>query len=232
VISNIRQGGGSTFGVLTSITMKAFPSAPFISAVGILGTAPGGEEAYWDVLANVLSQYASLDAQHISVYSFCYTQYTNPALGIIDPVVAYYGSFHMQGLYPGNTSESLVAAIGTLLNSSTAAYPDQFLTTIVDSQTYPDFWAWWNVNPQGSESAGGDILLGSRLLDETALSANLTALKEAIKIAGSSGTLQPYLVAGRGVQNAKPRGGSNAVNPAWRKALSHTSRLFNFLKGG
>jgi hypothetical protein len=70
VISNIRQGGGSTFGVLTSITMKAFPSAPFISAVGILGTAPGGEEAYWDVLANVLSQYASLDAQHISVYSF------------------------------------------------------------------------------------------------------------------------------------------------------------------
>jgi hypothetical protein len=126
----------------------------------------------------------------------------------------------------------LTPSISQYTHSSTAAYPDQFLTTIVDSQTYPDFWAWWNVNPQGSESAGGDILLGSRLLDENALSANLTALKEAIKIAGSSGTLQPYLVAGRGVQNAKPRGGSNAVNPAWRKALSHTSRLFNFLKGG
>jgi hypothetical protein len=110
--------------------------------------------------------------------------------------------------------ETLVAATGTVLNSSTAAYPGQFVTRIVESETYPDFWAWWNVNPQGSESAGGDILIGSRLLDEKALSANLTALKEAIKIAGSSGTLQPYLVAGRGVQNSKPRGGSNAINPA------------------
>jgi hypothetical protein len=54
-LSNILQGGDSTFGVLTSITVKAFPSAPFISAFGILGTAPGGEEACWDVLANVLS---------------------------------------------------------------------------------------------------------------------------------------------------------------------------------
>jgi len=29
-------------------------------------------------------------------------------------------------------------------------------------------------------------------------------------------------VSGKGVHNAKPRGGSNAINPAWRKAYVHS----------
>jgi hypothetical protein len=62
------------------------------------------------------------------------------------------------------------------------------------------------------------------LLDEATLSGNQTALKEALKgYIGegltASGTL--YLLGGKGVWDAQPRGGSDAVNPAWRKALGH-----------
>jgi hypothetical protein len=33
-----------------------------------------------------------------------------------------------------------------------------------------------------------------------------------------------YMVSGKGVWNSKPRGGSDAVNPAWRKTLIHAGK--------
>jgi hypothetical protein len=66
-------------------------------------------------------------------------------------------------------------------------------------------------------------MLGSRLLDETALTANLTALQAALKVFAYGVGLQCVLVGGGKFNDFVPRGGS-AVNPAWRKTILHLSK--------
>ncbi len=78
-------------------------------------------------------------------------------------------------------------------------------------------------------SAGYHTYVGRRLLDGPALTANLTATKEAFTQFSGSGIGTAYLVAGRGVWNAQPRGGSDAASPAWRKAYIHASKLHRTL---
>jgi hypothetical protein len=74
-------------------------------------------------------------------------------------------------------------------------------------------------------------MVGSRLLDAEALTANLTAVKVALQgfIAPGGGQANVDFISGKGVWNAVPRGGSDAVNPAWRKALIHMSKYICLL---
>lgn len=141
--------------------------------------------------------------------------------GITEPVDAFFAPFLMPALHPENTSDSLVAAINKLFDEATAGAPIQFMRNVIP-QAYPDFWAWYNIS-NGPLDAGFDQYLGSRLLDRKALTQNLTAVAAAFKAATPSGSVtSAYLVGGKGVMHAKPRGGSNAVNSAWRKAYVHS----------
>jgi len=220
ITANFKQGGGSTFGVITSVTFKAFPSAPYATVLAVLATLPG-TQAFWVATANVLSQFPMLNDQGISGYTFIAPNITSAALNITSPIDAYYGIFNLPLLYPGNSSASLAAAINNVFATATAAYPFQFLKSVTPT-LYPDFYSWYAIN-NGPLSAGQDYVVGSRLLDEEALTSNLTALVEAFQTAtppGSSSSV--YLVGGKGVWDVVPRGGSDAVNPAWRKALVHS----------
>jgi hypothetical protein len=206
---------------MTSVTFKAFPSSPYATALAFLATVPG-TEAFWDATANVLAQFPKLNDQGISGYTFISPGYTNPAINITTPVDAYYGVFNLPLLHPGNSSASLTSAISEVFATATAAYPLQFMTSVIPT-LYKDFYSYYVVN-NGPLNAGFDVLVGSRLLDEEALTNNLTAVIEAFKTAtphGSSSNV--YLVGGKGVWDVVPRGGSDAVNPAWRKALVHSS---------
>jgi hypothetical protein len=215
-----KQGGGSTFGVITSVTFKAFPSSPYATVFAFLATAPG-TEAFWEVAANVLSQLPQLNDQGISGYTFVAPGFTSAALNVTIPVDTYYGVFNLPLLYPGNSSASLASAISAVFATATAAYPFQFAKSVTPT-LYKDFYSYYAIN-NGPLDAGSDIVVGSRLLDEEALTSNHTAVKEAFKAATPSGSsTSAYLVGGKGVRNAVPRGGSNAVNPAWRKALVHS----------
>jgi len=125
-------------------------------------------------------------------------------------------------LHPSNSSESLAAAIDKVLQESIAPYPGQFFSSIT-TQTYSDFWDFYSGN-NGPLDGGHDQVLGSRLLDGKALT-NRTAMKEALKIVTADGDIfSVYLVGGKNVMDAKPRGGSNAVNSAWRKAYVHSRK--------
>ena len=209
---------------MTSVTIKAFTSAPFAVADFILGTS-NASDAYWSMVAYIISQYPSLSTQGIAGYVFILPNYTNPSLNITTPLAAYAGEFFLPLLSQSNTSTSLGAAISTVFNASIAPYPGDFISSVLLT-TYPDFYSWFKDN-NGPLDGGFDSLVGSWLLDEKALTGNLTALKEAIKtFTPPDSSSAPYLVSGRGVWNAVPRGGSNAVNPAWRKALMHFSETF------
>jgi hypothetical protein len=89
---------------------------------------------------------------------------------------------------------------------------------------YSYYEAIKNVAPVGSNTA-----VGSRLLDEEALS-NVTSLRSAMKKATPPGTIGNLnLIAGPGLWSAKPAGGSDSVTPAWRKTYIEYGTIFAHL---
>lgn len=95
---------------------------------------------------------------------------------------------------------------------------------IVLSSSFDTWMEYYDLNYDSGES-GGSVYLVSRLLDKDVLTKDLDALSEALKpVLLNDGWLATYLVAGKGVQEAKPRGGGNAVHPAWRKAYVHARK--------
>lgn len=216
------QGGGSTFGVITSVTIKAFPSSTFLTATVFVGTLPGNPN-YLEPVASVLAQYPALGDQGMTGYTFVINNFSSSALGITTAVSGVAGIFMLPALHPENTSESLTTTLQKIADDAVAPFPGQFQTSVTP-QSYPDFWGWYESN-NGPLDAGFDQELGSRLLDAKALT-NGPALKEMFNTVVSDGDiLSMFLVSGKGVHNAQPRGGGNAVNPAWRSSYVHTGRF-------
>ncbi|KAL5319321.1 hypothetical protein ACEPPN_012372 [Leptodophora sp. 'Broadleaf-Isolate-01'] len=216
----MRGGGGSTFGVITSVTIRAFPSTEIHIATFLLSTGPG-TDGFWDAMANILSQYPTLDEQGLSGYAYLAPNFLNPDWNITNPVDGFAGTFLLPALSSSNTSASLERVLKTLFADATAAYPGQFFSS-VSVKSFPDFWAWYK-DSNGPLDAGQNQVLGSWLVDGETLTGNLTVLKEGYRAATPPGHLTSvFLVGGKGVRDAKPRGGGNSVNPAWRKAYIHS----------
>ncbi|KAK0703510.1 hypothetical protein B0T26DRAFT_744309 [Lasiosphaeria miniovina] len=88
----MRGGGGSTFGILTSVTMKTFPS-PQIAATSLYVTTPDTTSPYiFDVVAYVLAQYPSLSDRGVSGYSFFFQALPN----LFDGGATTVGGIYMQ----------------------------------------------------------------------------------------------------------------------------------------
>ncbi|KAH8811453.1 hypothetical protein F5884DRAFT_672266 [Xylogone sp. PMI_703] len=212
----LRGGGGSTFGVITAVTVKAFPPTPFIVSTLSFGTPLLNSETYWNAMAYLASRYPDLSSKHLGGYGFMAsnTTYNNSQIS------AFEGVFVMPALSASNTSASVDAAISPVIANISATYPNQW-GFFLNTTTYPSFYDWFKDN-NGPNNAGIDMAIGSRLLDEKALTSNLTALKLALQSSTApGGTPSLYLVSGKGVRDAVPRGGSNAVLPAWRTSLVH-----------
>lgn len=91
--------------------------------------------------------------------------------------------------------------------------------------SYDSWIDWFDVNYDAG-SAGGGAVIVSRLVGRETYEGDREALIEAYKSASElTGSATVYTVAGKGVQEAKPRGGGNAVNPGWRKALVHSRKF-------
>lgn len=100
-----------------------------------------------------------------------------------------------------------------------ATWPNTFAAA--ELQPYPSFNSWFDVFYDQS-LAGYDGYVGSRLLDEKALASD--DIGESFRLSGGAA----YLVAGKGVRDAKPRGGSLSVTPTWRKAIVHAGTFFRY----
>ena len=99
------------------------------------------------------------------------------------------------------------------------------LATITPNITYyPSMNAWFNDHYDKSP-VGQENLVASRLLDVEALSGNATKTRAALEKFSAGGQATVFMVSGKGVHNAKPRDGGNAVLPAWRKVYVHASEF-------
>jgi hypothetical protein len=137
----------------------------------------------------------------------------------------YFGGFAGIFLLPvrssANTSESLAGAVVPVIDKIQEIWPGLFLSQNFSSE-FPTFYDWW-LPRNGPDFAGVNLMGGSRLLDVEALTANLTALKVGLQGAAGGNTLSIDFISGKGVWDAEPRGGSDAILPAWRTSLIHCS---------
>lgn len=203
--------------------MKVYKT-PKITASGFLiGTSAAAPFKY-DLLAYILSQFPSLSDAGLSGYTNLSPQTPNPAGGS-DEVAGIQGIFAAQDV---NDPEYILKLFKPINDTIQKRWPGavQFIAT---KEEYGSFLEWYDVYfDQGA--AGVTLYLASRLLGEEALGDGKEfrgALEESLIAAGG---LTVHLIAGKGVRDAKPRGGSAAVNPGWRKTYIHASKFKNLKK--
>ncbi|KAL1873923.1 hypothetical protein Daus18300_003795 [Diaporthe australafricana] len=201
----VRGGGGGTFGVITKATLRTFPSPP-IGSMALTIPLPT-DDLLW-VLTTKLFQVTPVLAD-ISISGYIYAFPENSPFFQSGPVLI----FSLVGMNQP-ASQVLDALKNTdiwpeieRLLEATSAYP-----TMKD---YDNHYAWWLDNVDKTP-AGTDFMAASRLLNTEVLSQPFEKLKLALKAAAGTSGLSGILGAGPGVWNARPRGGGNAVNPAWR----------------
>jgi hypothetical protein len=159
--------------------------------------------AYWEAVAYLLAQFPAISANNVSAFTYLY------------PTVA---SFEAVFVLPDPASaSSLEELLAPFLAHVNETYGDQ-VTTSAKSTIFPNLYDTFLVYADAS-GAGVDKVVGSWLLPPATLTDDvmLPALQTFLGTAGG----RLYMVSGKGVWDAEPRGGSDAVNPAWRKALIH-----------
>ncbi|KAH0497556.1 hypothetical protein TgHK011_004854 [Trichoderma gracile] len=215
----MRGGGGSTFGVITSVTLKTHPSPKILGLLYGIITDPK-EPLVYDLITYILSQTPYLMAQGLSGYNLITRDMATPLElpGVPDRVAGILGSSVLQDVESPEAVQELFQPLNDTIRKR---WGDKVQFYVLP--TAYDSWLAWFSNNYDTDPAGGSQYLVSRLLDGQALTGNQQKLKSALQATLTpSGTIAAFMVGGKGVHDARPRGGSNAVNPAWRSAYLHT----------
>lgn len=220
ILISYNQGGGSTFGVITSVTLKTFPS-PKIQAITWTVLIKPNSTFYSDIITYTLSQIPSLMDAGLSGYHFVTNRMPMP---IPDPnLPRTINGFAGVAILPDKTIEETDQLFAPLNHTLAEKWPGE-ASLFKNITSYDSFLSWFNVNyDQGL--AGGNSYLVSRLLSKHTLENITPQSKKAFMTPLSTlGSYAIFMVGGKGVINAKPRGGGNAVNPAWRNAYVHMGK--------
>ncbi len=203
--------------------MKTYPTPKIEQLTLALATTEvANPRPIFDMIAYVLSQFPSLGDDGLSGYSYFFGAIPNPFDGGATTV----GGIFMAVVLQDSSPEAMRTLWDPVLAHVNTTWPGLFQVVYLP-KSFPSFLGWYLENYDTS-AAGQNSYLGSRLLDRAALTADLTKSSAAFErfanssiAAASIGTA--YLVSGKGVHNAHPRGCANAVLPAWRKAYVHAS---------
>lgn len=217
------QGGGSTFGVLISVTVRIYPNVPYTNYIFAYNTT-ANSDTFWNLLTLFHSYLPSISEAGGMGYYFAWPLQTAEP----DPLKAakLVGTFLMPNKSPSE-AVAIMAPMDAAINN--AKWPAKVFSSNF-SIPYPSFSAQWAQNP--SQSVGTDARIGSRLLDKAALTGSQSALKTALrKSTPAPWPMLGHLVAGPGVRNATIPGSSNAVLPAWRKTVTHVVLPRMFVPG-
>ncbi|KAK5174977.1 uncharacterized protein LTR77_000113 [Saxophila tyrrhenica] len=212
----MRGSGGSTFAVLISVTVKAYPSISTGLYTFSYNTT-SDSDTFWAMTAYFHSQLPRLSKAGLFSYYFVYPLMPGVKNESTQGMVA--GEF----LDPGLTAtemQKIVAPMEAELNAADWGDP-VYKGGLADE--HPDFSAFWAKN-NAPQDAGISGKLGSRLLDKKALTSDMAKLKASLRTSTPvPWSILGHLVAGAGTHSPPDGipGSSNAVGPGWRKAYAH-----------
>ncbi|OCT45356.1 isoamyl alcohol oxidase [Cladophialophora carrionii] len=212
----MRGGGGSTFAVLLSVTVRAYPTFP-ITMYSFSYNTTANTDTFWSLLAYFHSQLPELsDAGAMGYY------YMTPNNSLGQPNPARQGMLAGGWILPNKTVQQtnrIFTPLENTLRNNTLGWDDP-VWMMNETLTLPDYTTAWLLisTPQG---VGTEVRLGSRLLDRKALKSDPAKVKRLFKQANTNpqSVILGHLIAGQGVKDVKNGipGGGNAVLPAWRK---------------
>ncbi|UNI19290.1 hypothetical protein JDV02_005483 [Purpureocillium takamizusanense] len=215
----MRGGGGSTFGVVVSVTLRTFPTPQVTNGGFIVFTDPNEHAIKDELIAYVSSQVPVLMDQGVSGYLFLSPGMSLPNNTTVPGVPSEFaGAFGTVLIQDAVDREAAMLRAFKPLNDTIQERWLGKVTLILLPKHYSSFWEFHKENHDAGHGGGGSYV-ASRILPGRALRGNNTrftsALKEAFK---ANKRFDLFLVGGKGVAGARPRGGSNSVHPAWRTA--------------
>jgi hypothetical protein len=206
----VRGGGGSTFGVVVSWTVRAFKSESLTEYIVTFTSAPCST-VFWDAVAYMAGQYPTIADSRINSYTFISAPNETAKTGWV-----YTSQFSGLNLTAAQTD----AVVGPLIDWVNVTYGND-LKIQKTVQEHGKLFDYWITQSDESSFVAADMVMGSRILDAKALKS--PSFKELMQIAVGPGVgLQLYLVSGPGV-HSKPAD-YNALHPAWRTGYVHTSK--------
>jgi hypothetical protein len=202
----LRGGGGSTFGVVTSVTIKAYPTIPVTVTQFSFGV--GGNvtyDAFWAGMRAYFSHFIEFPAA--GTYAYFFVLPAPAPILLMEPFFA-----------PNLSAAETSALLQPWLNELAA------LGIVVEPvyNHYPSFYSAWMANFPQEIVGQDDVFIGSRLFprqnweNETLLNATFEEYKKSsdLGLLTINFNMAPTLAAG-----GYP---DNAVNPAWRNSLMHS----------
>ncbi|KAK8122304.1 hypothetical protein PG984_010974, partial [Apiospora sp. TS-2023a] len=223
----MRGGGGSTFGVMTSVTMLTHPSPSMLRAYLWVASPEAGKGWFWVMLGYLLSQFPYLDHNGVSGYSTIHANMSVEVNGTRLNTDVWDGSFV---LLDTDDPAMMLAIWEPILDHVCKTWPEAILIHTPNITAYRTFLEYFHDTHDGGVFSGLDQYAGSRLLDAAALTeSDPSELGQAFKALSSpSGYGTAFLVTGGGTRDAKPRGGGSAICPAFRRAIVYATNGIAF----
>ncbi|KAF0321629.1 FAD binding domain-containing protein, partial [Colletotrichum asianum] len=221
----MRGGGPGTFGVITSITFLKHPSPAITHTFWAIRTEP--DASYLPALtAYVLSQMPALERAGMSMYctsSRVLMDNPFPVQSLPAQIAGVMGVALLQDQVDPEAMRELWQPINATI---AARWPEAMF--VLQTEHFASWFDWFD-KYRDARPVGYHLIFASRLLDEAALTEDVDALAAAVGTATERvGRVTAFLVSGRGVHEAVPRGGGNAVHPAWRRAYIHAMATAQF----
>lgn len=188
----VMGGGGGTFGIVTSVTVKTFPDASYTGA--IIQFSGQDNTTFWKAVRSFHKYSPTYAAQGLYAY------YEISNLGS--------RFFNLKPLFGrGLTVAKMNAIIGPFLTELSQAG----ITPTVTVTSYPNFYA----AHQGlfdPETVGYDFIFGSRFFSKNDIVNKLDQVNNALQYVVENG----YVVVSHIVAPNASVTANNAVNPMWR----------------
>lgn len=215
----IRGGGGGTYGVVVSTTIKAHPSTPVVAQAFAMGAlADAFVPQFLDALTILYGAYPALNDGGFSGYGLWSIKSASPVVG---PFTT--GYQHAFAVF--DKSESEVSSIFASTAAKLAPYNGTSLFITTQYISFPSYAAYYAtmsgvMSPVGSSNGA----LGSRFLDKTALTKSSTELKAMLTTVGGTGgqsLSNNFCLVGGGQVFKDAADPNSGVNPAWRTSYVH-----------
>jgi FAD/FMN-containing dehydrogenase len=198
----LRGGGGGTFGVVTSVTIKVYKDMPVAAASWTLDSSKIGKDKFWAATKAFVDR--AIDNVDAGTYSYF----------LLIPTGTDF-TFIMQPFFAPNKT---AAQLNTLLSPYFSKLTSLNIPFSPKISEYKSFYPAWQssfpLEPQSDVSniVSSRLFPRSNFASETGRNTTFAALR-AVAEAGT--TLIAFNLGARGTNP------DNAVNPAWRNAVYH-----------
>jgi hypothetical protein len=182
-----------------------------------LALVPANSSNLYDIVAYFNSQLPTLSDAGVSGLATVVGSMGNPLDGGATQVG---GLLSQNSMHDTDNENDILGLFTPIVEHVNSQWPGEliFLPSI---KKYGSFLEWFNAN-RDTNLVGNNAYFASWLLGKDALTLSPTNLKNAVKMSVErTGAFTSFFLSGKAVQNAQPRGGSNAVLPAWRKSYVH-----------